>query len=211
MNDPVSLTIILKFVLALLLIAGGVLALFFGKNLYLRGVGLQHDGTTVDFKKIKASLKTVGSVVMGTSVAWGFLGYLASPSLKTGQGGITTIASGGLSTVQLSAAKVHSTEPVSATVARGSTPADQNTLKEAFADALKADGGQKAAIRVNDTVAKIDPSSIQVTPGPGDSALVTGKAMSTKGEVEFTFKPALEGGKLAFEPKSVGLIGKGKT
>jgi len=211
MNDPIGLTIIAKFVLALFLIAGGILALIFGKDLYLQGVGLKHDGSIINVKKVKASLKTVGSVVMGTSVAWGFLAYLESPVLKKSNTGSISIASGGSSIVQLSAAKVHSSEPASETDARGSTPADQNALKEAFAQALQVDGSQKAVIRVNDAVATIDPKSIYVTSGPDDSALVIGKASSPKGEVDFTFKPALEGGKLAFEPKSVGLTGKGPS
>ena len=85
--------LIVKCVIALMLIGGGVYALRLGFKLYMNGVGLSHDGTTIEHDKAKASLKTVGSVVMTTSVAWGALGYFSSPGLKKGSDGFLEIAS----------------------------------------------------------------------------------------------------------------------
>lgn len=78
--------LLVRGVLALLLIVGGIVALFLGNKLYRDGIGLAPDGSVIKTSTgkfdIKLSLKTVGSVVMITSVAWGFFGYLTSPELR---------------------------------------------------------------------------------------------------------------------------------
>ena len=83
--EQTTLTLMIRGVIALSLIAGGVFALFIGRRLYLEGIGLAPEGTVIQTQgkrfNLKASLKTVGTVVMVTSVLWGFLGYLALPSL----------------------------------------------------------------------------------------------------------------------------------
>lgn len=93
--SPVILTIILKTLVALVLALGGVLALRLGFRLYLHGVGLQPDGSTISTAKgtfnLSLSLKNVGAVVMATSVAWGCLAYLALPSYKRSAHGAETV------------------------------------------------------------------------------------------------------------------------
>jgi hypothetical protein len=81
MADSINLALYLKAGISVLLIIGGCIALFIGRQLYSSGVGLTPDGTEVELKKIKASLKTVGSTVMATSVAWGALAVWAAPTL----------------------------------------------------------------------------------------------------------------------------------
>jgi hypothetical protein len=82
MKDPLLLVIIIRGVLSLLFIGAGIAALIIGWKLYVRGVGVTKDGTQMAFKRKKVTLKTVGSVVMATSVAWGYLAYLSLPRYK---------------------------------------------------------------------------------------------------------------------------------
>src|SRR6266436_2837547 len=91
-ESSTQLALIVRSLIECLLVIGGIMALRFGYVLYLKGVGLKADGTTIETKKLKARLQTVGSVVMATAVAWAVLGYLASPKFSQGPGG-TTVAS----------------------------------------------------------------------------------------------------------------------
>jgi cell wall-associated NlpC family hydrolase len=77
--DRVTLLLTCKSVISVLLVFGGIFALVIGYKLYLKGIGIISDGSRIEINNAKASLKTVGSVVMVTSVAWGGFGYLASP------------------------------------------------------------------------------------------------------------------------------------
>lgn|GEM_PF-2184527 len=78
--DHIMVMIILRGFLSVFFVATGLTALIIGARLYRSGVGLAKDGTTVNIKKIKGSLQTVGAVVMATSVAWGLFAYLSLPS-----------------------------------------------------------------------------------------------------------------------------------
>ncbi len=92
MTDPTTLTILGKIGLALLCGIGGICAIFIGKGLYLRGLGIASDGSKIaaekgDFK-VNATLKNTGTVLMVTSVLWAGIGLLASPSFEqTKEGG----------------------------------------------------------------------------------------------------------------------------
>ncbi len=102
----------IKGLLAVCLVAGGLYALKIGYRLYLKGVGLVPDGSEDDGKngalRVKASLKTVGSVVMATSVAWGALGYFASPKSLTISPTKTEVANGELD-LEVAAPKMSAT------------------------------------------------------------------------------------------------------
>lgn len=73
MDNSILLIIVFRGVLSLLFVCAGIGALIVGSRLYLRGVGMEPDGSSIDAGKgalnVRASLKTVGSVVMFTSVA----------------------------------------------------------------------------------------------------------------------------------------------
>lgn len=73
---------------ALLCIIAGFFALKIGKDLYMSGAGISEEGSSIEVKGVKAQMKTVGSVVMLTSVAWGFLGMQIFPDYKRNKDGI---------------------------------------------------------------------------------------------------------------------------
>lgn len=79
MASPVELIISIRGVLSLLFIGAGITALIIGGKLYSKGTGLMEDGAEVTAKEKKIKLKTVGSVVMATSIAWGYLAFLSLP------------------------------------------------------------------------------------------------------------------------------------
>ena len=72
---------------ALLCIVVGFAALKYGKDLYVSGIGLQQDGSSVDVSGAKIQLKTVGSVVMLTSIAWGVLAWQIFPDYHSDEAG----------------------------------------------------------------------------------------------------------------------------
>jgi hypothetical protein len=78
--------LLFRVLIALVVALGGILAIYFGYRLYLNGVGSTSDGSSVEVKNIKIHMKTIGSVLMTTSVAWGYICYLiATPTIsKTG-------------------------------------------------------------------------------------------------------------------------------
>lgn len=81
--DNLALYMLIRGLLSLALVAGGIYALHKGFQLYVGGVGLAEDGfrlrTSDQLGGVSVSLKRVGSVVMLTAVAWAFLGYLVMP------------------------------------------------------------------------------------------------------------------------------------
>lgn len=83
--DHVTVILLVRGVITLAFIAGGMYALHIGYRLYMSGVGLKPDGTTADIRsatvKVRTGLKTVGSVLMATSIAWAFVAYLSRPDL----------------------------------------------------------------------------------------------------------------------------------
>jgi len=91
MGSDFTITLIVRAILTLSFLAAGILALIMGYRLYVKGVGLAPDGTTVNAdvskQKINVSLKTVGSVVMATSIGWGALAYLSRPIIDAKKNG----------------------------------------------------------------------------------------------------------------------------
>lgn len=69
--------------LSLLFVICGFTALVVGARLYYKGMGHSPDGSSIDASggkfKLSASLKTVGSMMMITSILWGLLAYLSLP------------------------------------------------------------------------------------------------------------------------------------
>jgi hypothetical protein len=82
--------VIVRGVLSLAVIVGGVFAIFVGGKLYRSGVGVKKDGSAVEFPvgnaKARARMKTVGATVMITSVLWAGISYLLAPSIKADLG-----------------------------------------------------------------------------------------------------------------------------
>ena len=72
-----------RFILSLGFLAVGFLSLMYGVRLFSKGVGSDPDNSVVVLgigkKQVEVSLRTVGSVVLATSVAWGSLAYLTLP------------------------------------------------------------------------------------------------------------------------------------
>lgn len=79
MINQETLLILIYGIETLACIIIGFLALKYGKDLYFKGIGIQQDGSSIEIKGVKTQLKTVGSVLMLTSFAWGFLGWQIIP------------------------------------------------------------------------------------------------------------------------------------
>ena|SRR5580765_5462294 len=90
MDNEFTQSLLVRGILTGLFLAAGIMALIMGWRLYSKGTGMAQDGTTVEAErgkvKGKASLQTVGSVVMATSIGWGALAYLSLPKPKVEQG-----------------------------------------------------------------------------------------------------------------------------
>ena len=82
MNE-LTIFILARSLLSILFILGGLYSLKKGFQLYINGVGLKEDSfhlsASTDKSSINLSLKRVGTIVMLTSIAWGFLAYLVMP------------------------------------------------------------------------------------------------------------------------------------
>ena len=200
--DPAIITIISKSILAALLIGGGIAALFIGKNLYLKGIGLQPDKTTVVAHKIKASLKTVGSVVMTTSVAWGGLGYLTSPTFSYGPEG-TKVASLKLPEFNIEAKQL--AYPVSGENAKR-TLSDPAALREVFALAYKQAQDQTLAITVNDQPATLKLNRVATLKNAKNQVFVVGIVESGGRDVALTYRPKIKDESLLFVPQYIELL-----
>jgi hypothetical protein len=77
--DGVTAFILGRVILAIFMAIVGLAALSGGLYLYLKGVGQQTDDAAASRGKFGVKLKTVGSVVMATSIGWGYLAYLTAP------------------------------------------------------------------------------------------------------------------------------------
>ena len=75
-----------RFVIAALLIAGGIAAIFWGYQLFLHGSGLSKGIDKLDLKsdwgKVSFAGMSVGGALMVTSVFWGGFAYLSVPKLE---------------------------------------------------------------------------------------------------------------------------------
>jgi hypothetical protein len=60
-----------------------MVSLMIGADLYLKGIGSKEDGTEIKKGGMELKLKTAGSVVMATSIAWAYLAYLSIPEPYT--------------------------------------------------------------------------------------------------------------------------------
>lgn len=200
--DAAIAAMFLKSALAAFLIAGGIAALFIGKGLFLKGVGLQSDGTKIETKKIKASLKTVGSVVMATSVAWGGLGYLASPSFSYGPQG-TKVASFKFPELDIKA--VSFTYQVSEEKAK-KAQVDPKALSEVFALAYERAQDQEAVVTVNNQPTMPKLNRVATLQTMKDQVLVVGIVNTAGREVAVTYKPRIKGENVSFVPQEIGLL-----
>lgn len=77
--DPVTLILLSQIGIAAAMVFAGIYTLIKGIKLYRDGIGLRADGTEVQLKKVKLSLKTAGSVVMALSAFWGFFSWQTVP------------------------------------------------------------------------------------------------------------------------------------
>jgi hypothetical protein len=84
----------MRFLFSLFFFAAFLMVLVFGLRFYLKGLGLGPDGSEIEVShgefKARASLKTVGAVLMLTSVVLGCLAYKTLPRATVGgkEGGV---------------------------------------------------------------------------------------------------------------------------
>lgn len=77
--DIQAIFIITKFLGSLVFAAGGLLALKYGYQLYLKKVGQVADASSFKILNMEITPRSIGAVMMVTSVAWGYLSYSNMP------------------------------------------------------------------------------------------------------------------------------------
>lgn len=80
MGDPITITIIVKGILAAILALGGIYTLRIGYKLYIHGVGTEKEDASINIGNLKVTTKTIGSFVMSTSCVWVIFCYLSAPT-----------------------------------------------------------------------------------------------------------------------------------
>ena len=202
MDDPTVVALVTKTFLAALLIVGGIVALFIGKNLYVRGVGLHHDGTEVEIDNIKASLKTVGSVVMATSVAWGGLGYLTSPSYSLGPEG-EKVASLSLpeGTVEAKGFAYTITGKINKAALE-----DPKELRELFTAAYKEAAKNQSIVTVNNHPTELNLETLSTFKSDHGQVFLVNYLDAGKSKVALTYDAKLKNGKIEFMPSTIGVL-----
>lgn len=78
----VTITLLIYWSIAAGLIGGGIFALAKGFKLVMEGRGKTKEESTVEFMGLKASVGSIGSLVMVTAFMWGWAAKLALPSYK---------------------------------------------------------------------------------------------------------------------------------
>lgn len=78
----VTITLLIYWSIAVGLIAGGIFALIKGFQLVLEGKGKTKEESSLEFLGVKASVGSIGSLVMVTAFMWGWAAKLALPSYK---------------------------------------------------------------------------------------------------------------------------------
>lgn len=202
MDDPTVVALFTKTFVAALLIVGGIVALIIGKSLYMRGVGLHHDGTKVEIDNIKASLKTVGSVVMATSVAWGTLGYLASPSYSLGPEGEKVAA---LSLPEGTVEAKGFAYPVNGKINKAALK-DPKELRELFAVAYKDATRSQSIVTLNNHPAKLDLDALASFKSDRGQVILVNYIDAGKSKVALTYDAKLKNGEILFLPSTIGVL-----
>ena len=77
--DVQTTFIITKFISSIVFAAGGILALRYGYQLYLKKIGNLADASTFKIMNLEITPRSIGAVMMVTSVAWGWLSYSSMP------------------------------------------------------------------------------------------------------------------------------------
>jgi hypothetical protein len=94
--DPTNSFILVRFAMSTLLGLGGIACIVFGYRLFRDGTGLARAIDKFDWKsehaKVSAAGMSVGSVLMLTSVGWGYFANNSIPKLELA-GGFTKITS----------------------------------------------------------------------------------------------------------------------
>ena len=84
--------IVVRFVMSALLAAGGIACIVFGYRLFRDGTGIAKAIDKIDWKseqtKISAAGMSVGSVLMLTSVGWGYFANNSIPKLELAAGNV---------------------------------------------------------------------------------------------------------------------------
>ena len=81
--DPITLTIAARFTGMVLLILGGIAAIWGGLRVFVTGTGSAPGRMLVQMHSLKISAHSVGPVIMATAIGWGWLGYLISPGIES--------------------------------------------------------------------------------------------------------------------------------
>jgi hypothetical protein len=199
--DAITLTVTFKGAGMVLLIIGGIYALYKGFRLYQEGAGVGKDNIILQFGKLKATGRSVGSVVMVTAFAWGGLGVMISPNLdkqgehikvysfKTPQGEVTTRS-------------IQSGVKNAASVA-GSPEMLTKVFNRTIELELKKYG---ELVEVNGKPAEIDAATIKITKNLAGKVLVTASARGELQSATITFEPQAERNRIVFLPSDARLI-----
>lgn len=170
--------------------------------MYTRGVGLHRDGTKVEVDTIKASLQTVGSVVMATSVAWGGLGYLTSPSYSFGPEGEKVVS------LELPATTIAAKS--FSYVAKGNENSkslkDAKYLRELFAIAYEKAEKQDPIVTINNQPTNLDVKDVSLWKSDSKQVYLVNYVNAGNSRVALTYDAKIKKGEVIFYPANISVL-----
>lgn len=198
--QPEALTIVVRGIGMVLLIAGGLASLLCGFHVYQRGVGPKRDLAAFELGPVKLKANSVGSVVMATAAIWAWLGVSICPSIEKSANGIRVYS---LQTSSNNQVKVPSFE-TSAWLDPSMAKTDPNQLESLFRDAVARQSWcQDNPVALDGKPARVDPNSI-IAEGVGSGGYVlSARVRAGSSWVQLAFEPSITCGKVAFVPKRV--------
>ncbi len=199
--EPVLLTIYMKGIGTILLILGGIAAIYFGFSVYKEGAGKGAGRLAFEAGPIKLKAHSVGSVIMGTAFLWALAAVWLSPNLEQKKDQIRVYS--------FNTWDPNFKAPVFAT----SMPANIAETLEADPDALKkslkatlgdlADHGSPL-VELNGKPAKFDVGSIRTLRTESGKYLLTTDLTGNGVKATVAFEPKVEKSKILFVPAGVG-------
>jgi hypothetical protein len=196
--DATTLVITIGGAAMLLLILGGVLALYFGYRVFRAGVVLP-EKAQIKLGKMQASGQGVGSVLMITAVAWAYAGVLAGPKF-TNLGGRTEV-------VAFNTDKGKITAPTFTWAASPTVSVKEGLqIQGMFIDGAKAvDQNPRLSkeLSVLGARAMIDVNDVAVRQSKDGKYQVHTTLKSVKASTPITFVAAKQGSQWVFTPDSL--------
>ncbi|WP_157640016.1 hypothetical protein [Burkholderia ubonensis] len=204
--DPVILTVLIKGLGMLLVIAGGVAAIRYGFHLFKDGAGGGPGEIAIDLGRVKVRARSAGATVMATAFVWAWVGAMLSPNLDR-RGDEIRVYSFRTPDGDLSVQAIATTIPRDKRGASVTAVSLKGLLARAIIDANKKH--TVGIAQINGQPASIDLSSVDVTNSESGKYRLSAKVRSTSNAATVLLVPKVEAGKITFYPTNVEQVGNG--